>query len=153
MALRSGPTLDDALWTPPRFFKVATESESSGDEFGILEDDSFIALPRTRTDPCLQSTPAAAPADQPHFPDSVCHSRSGSVRTGTPSSHQDHCAGSPSVLAVNGTWSAALRCVPSADRSLLLSEAIVLTRLYAWRLKCHSARNPFERFRVVFGIF
>ena len=34
--------MDDAHWTPLRFFKVATGSESSGDEFGVLEDDRCI---------------------------------------------------------------------------------------------------------------
>ena len=40
---RSSPLMvDDAHWTPPRFFKAATWSESSGDELGILEDDRCI---------------------------------------------------------------------------------------------------------------
>ena len=34
-----GSTLE---WTPARFFKVATGRESSGDEFGTLEDDRCI---------------------------------------------------------------------------------------------------------------
>ena len=36
------PSMDGARRTPPRFFKEATEGESSGDEFGILEDDRCI---------------------------------------------------------------------------------------------------------------
>ena len=43
MALRpsSSPLKEDeARRTPPRFFKAATGSESSGDEFAILEEDS-----------------------------------------------------------------------------------------------------------------
>ena len=45
MAPRSGSsllTVDDAHWTPLRFLKVTTGSESSGDEFGVLEDDRCI---------------------------------------------------------------------------------------------------------------
>ena len=45
MVLRpSSPPLmvDEARRTPPEFFKAATESESSGAEFGILEDGRCI---------------------------------------------------------------------------------------------------------------
>ena len=35
-------SMDEARRTPPQFFKAATESESLGDEFGILEDDRCI---------------------------------------------------------------------------------------------------------------
>ena len=35
-------SVDEARRTPPRFFKAATESESSEDAFGILEDDRCI---------------------------------------------------------------------------------------------------------------
>ena len=48
-------------------------------------------LLRARAGLRLQSTPTAAPAEKSHYPDSsrvVCHSRSGPVRTGSPSSHQ-----------------------------------------------------------------
>ena len=86
-------------------------------EDGVTVQNDRDPLPRA--DPCLQSTPAAAPADQPQYPDSsrvVCHLRSGSMRT---ASHQDHWAGSPGVLAVNGTWNAALRCVPIRALTLL----------------------------------
>ena len=38
----SSPLAHCADWTLVRFFKVATASESSGDEFGILEDDRCI---------------------------------------------------------------------------------------------------------------
>ena len=34
--------MGEACKTPLRFFKAATEGESSGDEFGILEDDRCI---------------------------------------------------------------------------------------------------------------
>ena len=87
MSLRSGlslPAVDDAHWTPPRFLKVATGSECSGKEFGILEDDQCLdtglqaTLPRARIDFRLQPAPTTALADQPHYPDSsrvVCHSQ------------------------------------------------------------------------------
>ena len=42
MVLRSSSLhlmVDEARRTPPQFFKVATGSGSSGEEFGILEDD------------------------------------------------------------------------------------------------------------------
>ena len=35
-------SMDEARRTPLRFFKAATKSESSEDEFGILEDDRCI---------------------------------------------------------------------------------------------------------------
>ena len=97
MACRpSSPLLmvvDEARRTPPRFFKAATHSESSGDEYGILEDD-------VRLQPAL----AAAPPDQPYYPDSsrlVCCSRSGPMRGGI-----------PSVLALIGAYDSVFRCTP-----------------------------------------
>ena len=98
MAPRSGSpllTVDDAHWTQPRFPKVTTGSGSSGDEFGVLEDDQC-----TDTDVFQQRYlvhelvfacspfPAAALPDQPYSPDSrrvVYRSRSGPVRTGVSS--------------------------------------------------------------------
>ena len=82
MAIRSGLsllTVDDVHRTPPWLLKVATGSESSGVEFGILEDERWMhrhrslsaTLPRARVGFRLQSIPTAAPADQPHYSDSV----------------------------------------------------------------------------------
>ena len=103
-------------------------------------------LPRARADLRLQSTPAAAPTDQPHYPDSsrmVCHSRSGSMRTGTPSSHQDHCAGNPGVLAENGTWNASLRFARALTEVCYSLKQSFSLDLGAWRLKQRkkSVRN------------
>ena len=39
---RCPPSMGEACKTPLRFFKGVTEGESSGDEFGILEDDRCI---------------------------------------------------------------------------------------------------------------
>ena len=77
-----------------QFFKEATEGESSGDEFGILEDDRCIDtgvfqrrhLVHELVFAC-SPPPAAAPLDQPYHPDSfrlVCRSHSGPLRVGTP---------------------------------------------------------------------
>ena len=81
-AMLCSSSADCADWTPLRFFKVATGSESSGDEFGVLTDD-----PRARADSRLQPTPAAAPTDQVfHLVLSrlVCHQGSSSLRVGSP---------------------------------------------------------------------
>ena len=69
MALRSGSsllTVDDAHLKLHQFFKVATGSESSGDEFGVLEDDRCIDTGRARVVFRLQPAPAAALPDQPY---------------------------------------------------------------------------------------
>ena len=127
------PWNGNALWTPRQGRRGQGTNSGSWRTTGASTPQSSSDAARTRADFCLQSTPAAAPADQPHYFDStrvVCHSRSGLMRTGTPSSHHDHCVGNPCVLALNGTYNAALRCAP--ERNLLLSEATVLTRLFAW---------------------
>ena len=98
MALSSSSsllTVDDAHWTPPQFFKVATGMESSGSEFGVLEDDRCIDtgvfqqryLVHEFVSAC-SLPPGAAPPDQPYYPDSgrvVCHSRTGPMGAGSPS--------------------------------------------------------------------
>ena len=90
--------MDEACRTPLRFFKAATEGESSADEFGILEGRSMHRY-------------GSLPADQPYHPDSgrlVCRSRSGPLRAGTPPSHHDRGVGIPSVLALIGARDAVL---------------------------------------------
>ena len=101
-------------------------------------------LPRARVGFRLQPAPAALP-DEPHYPDSsrvVCHSRSGSMRAGSPPSHQDRGDRSPSVLALIGASSAVLRCTSSFARRPLFG-VTVPAGLYPWRLKgqnkCASA--------------
>ena len=104
-------SMDDARKTALRFFKAATEAESSGDEFGILEDDRCIDTGifqrryRARIGVCLWPAPTAAIPDQLHHPDSsrlACRSRSGPLRAGTPPSHHDRGVGISSVLALIG---------------------------------------------------
>ena len=153
MAWRSGlslPAVDD--WTPPRSLKVATGSESSGDEFGILEDgrcvDTGVFQQRCLVHE-LGFRLTAALADQLHSPDSsrvVCHSRSGPVPTGSPPSSSGPRGWNPvywherrSVL--NGAWNAALRYASGTARRPL-SEVVFLVRLYAWRFK---RQNKSER--------
>ena len=68
--------------------------------------------PRARVGFRLQPAPAAALPDQPHNPDSsraVRHSRSGSMRAGSPPGHQDRGDRSPSVLALIGGWDEVVR--------------------------------------------
>ena len=79
--------------------KAATEGESSGDEFGILEDDRCFDtgvfqrrhLVHELVFACSPPPPPRLPA-QPYFLESsrlVCRSRSGPMRAGAPPSHQD----------------------------------------------------------------
>ena len=65
MALRSGSsllTVDDAHWTRPRFFKVATGSESSGDGFGVLEDERCIDTGKRSSSNATSCTSCFSPA-------------------------------------------------------------------------------------------
>ena len=98
MALRpsSSPvTVDEARRTPPQFFKVATGSESSGDEFGVLEDERCIDTGVFQRRYLVHELVFACSPPP-----------SGPLRAGPPPSHPERGDRSPSVLALIGAWNA-----------------------------------------------
>ena len=99
----------------------------------------------------------AAPPDQPHYPDSsrtVCHSRSGLMRTGSPPSHQDRRAGTQccaAPLASQGDHFSEWRSLLVSTRGDSKDNTSVRARCTVFRLppSVTSSRYPQTRYSAV----
>ena len=98
MALRSGSsprTVDDAHWTPPPLLQSCDRvGKLKGRIWGLGGRSMYRhrGLPAVNELVFANSPPAAAPPNQPFYPDSsrmLCHSRSGPMRAFSPPNHRD----------------------------------------------------------------
>ena len=118
---------DCADWTPARFLKVATGPESSGDEFGILEDDRCID-----TGVYQQRYLSHELVYHPDSSRLVRRPDSSSVRAGSPLGRQHHGNGDTRDLVRT-----AVRELPSNKLFLAKQQAI----------SSHSDQMPWKRRR------
>ena len=136
-------TADCANWTPLRFFNVATGSESSGDEFGVLEDDRRIDTGVFQQRHLVHELVLACSPPPPPRPQISYHPGSNSMRVGPPPGSRIHGMGSARELVTIGAWDAALRCAMGLRRGLqqirsALLGAPVPAGLNSWRPTGHS---------------